>query len=43
MYHKIETNDDGDISMKQVVIHIKGDRSRVADVKRVDKLKPSQV
>ena len=31
MYHKIETNDDGDISMKQVVIHIKGDRSRVAD------------
>ena len=24
MYHKIETNDDGDISMKQVVFHIKG-------------------
>ena len=30
MYHKIETNDDGDISMKHVVIHIKGDNCRVA-------------
>ena len=27
MYNKIETNDDGDISMKHVVIHLKGDDS----------------
>ena len=31
MYHKIETNDDGDVSMKHVVIHIKGGNSRLAD------------
>ena len=27
MYNKIETNDDGDISMKHVVIHLKGEDS----------------
>ena len=32
MYHKIETNDDGDISMKHVVIHIKGDHCTVAEL-----------
>ena len=47
MYHKIETNDDGDVSMKQVVIHIKGGNSRLADFNQMSnvliKPKTSQV
>ena len=47
MYHKIETNDDGDVSMKHVVIHIKGGNSRLADFNQMSnvliKPKTSQV
>ena len=47
MYHKIETNDDGDVSMKHVVIHIKGGNSRLADFNQMSNMlikpKTSQV
>ena len=38
MYNKIETNDDGDISMKHVVIHLKGDDSAFYEINCTKKM-----
>ena len=38
MYNKIETNDDGDISMKHVVIHLKGGDSAFEQINCTKKM-----